>query len=337
MSERTDAAIANPESPRVPRLRVPASWRELSQILQQQIVFILLIGLVIVASMLSDVFLTKDNLLNILQAISVLGIVALGQTVLLITGNFDMSVSMVVPFTGMLAIGVQRMGGGLELSLAAGLAGGLLIGLINGTIVVKTRANPFLVTIGMQSLVYALSLIITEAKTWYATIPEYNIVGRGRLFGDIPYSVLLFLGAALALELFFRRTIWGKYLFALGYNEEATVLSGVNTRRIKLAAFIFCGFCAAVAGIVMSSRLNSTNASGAVGMEFETLIAAAVGGTSLFGGSGSALRTVGGVLVLGVLNNSLILMAVPYEAQLAVKGSVFLLIVWLDGLARQSS
>jgi ribose/xylose/arabinose/galactoside ABC-type transport system permease subunit len=244
MSERTEAAIANSESPRVPRLRVPASWKELSQILQQQIVFILLFGLVIVASMLSDVFLTKDNLLNILQAISVLGIVALGQTVLLITGNFDMSVSMVVPFTGMLAIGVQRMGGSLELSLAAGLAGGLLIGLINGTIVVKTRANPFLVTIGMQSLVYALSLIITEAKTWYATIPEYNIVGRGRLFGDIPYSVLLFLGAALALELFFRRTIWGKYLFALGYNEEATVLSGVNeadqTCRIHILRLLRC-------------------------------------------------------------------------------------------------
>jgi ribose transport system permease protein len=320
----------------------PTRLRRVYKLLQTQIVFILLVGLILVASLLSDVFLTTDNLLNIVRAVSVLGIVALGQTVLLITANFDMSVSMVVPFAGMLAIGVQRAGGNLWLSLAAALVGGLIVGVINGTLVVRTKANPFLITLGMQTLVYAVSLIITQAKTWYGTIPDYNTIGRGNLLigGDtawlrLPYSVILFIGLAIALEFVLRRTVWGKYLFALGYNEEATILSGINTARIKLAAFVFCGACAATAGIVMSSRLNSTNASGAVGMDFESLIASVLGGTSLFGGSGSALRTVAGVLVLGVLNNLLVLMAVPYEAQLAVKGAVFLGVVWIDGMARR--
>jgi ribose transport system permease protein len=323
------------------RMTSAARWRRAYKLLQTQIVFILLIGLVLAASLLSNVFMTTDNLVNIVRAVSVLGIVALGQTVLLITGNFDMSVAMVVPFAGMLAIGVQRAGGDLWLSLAAAMIGGLVVGFVNGTLVVRTKANPFLITLGTQTLVYAGSLIITQAKTWYGTIPAYNVIGRGNLAVgasgfNIPYSVLLFLGLAIALEWVLRRTIWGKYLFSLGYNEEATILSGVNTSRIKLAAFVFCGACASIAGIVMSSRLNSTNASGAVGMDFESLIASVLGGTSLFGGSGSALRTVAGVLVLGVLNNLLVLMAVPYEAQLAVKGAVFLAVVWIDGMARRS-
>lgn len=317
--------------------KLPPAWARAALLMRDQTVFVLLIVLILLASQLSPVFLTVDNMLNILRAVSVLGIVALGQTVLLITANFDMSVSMVVPFSGMLAIGVQINGGGLVESLLIGLLGGLAVGFLNGILVVRTRANPFLITLGTQTLVYALSLIITEARTWYGQIEAYNILGRGRLWDAIPYSVILFLVMAIVLEFFLRRTVIGRSLYSLGLNEEATILSGINTHRIKLMAFVFCGFCAAVAGIVMSSRLNSTNASGAVGMDFDSLIAAVVGGTSLFGGSGGALRTVAGVMVLGVLNNLLVLTAVPYEAQLAVKGSVFLFVVGFDSVVRKAA
>jgi len=317
-----------------------ANWRtqsrqRLTNSLRDYTVYVLLIALVLIASLLSDVFLTTNNLLNIVRAVSVLGIVAIGQTILLITANFDMSVSMVVPFAGMVAIGVQNIGGNLFFSVLSGICAGLLVGFANGFLVSKTRANPFLITFGMQSLIYSLSLIITDARTWYASIPEYNIVGRESLWDAIPYSVLIFLGLAVLMQYVLHRTTWGKSLFALGYNEEATILSGINTHRIKLTAFMFSGFCAGLAGIVMSSRLNSTNASGAVGFEFESLIAAVLGGTSLFGGSGSTLKTVAGVIVLGVLNNLLILMAAPYELQLVVKGAVFLIVVWIDGTIRR--
>lgn len=316
---------------------LPPALVRSARLVRDQTVFALLIVLILLASLLSPVFLTLDNMLNIMRAVSVLGIVALGQTVLLITANFDMSVSMVVPFAGMLAIGVQINGGGLIESLLVGLLGGLAVGFLNGILVVKTRANPFLITLGTQTLVYALSLIITEARTWYGQIDAYNFIGRGRLWDVIPYSVILFLVMAIGLEFFLRRTVTGRSLYSLGLNEEATILSGINTHRIKLLAFVFTGFCAAVAGIVMSSRLNSTNASGAVGMDFDSLIAAVVGGTSLFGGSGGALRTVAGVMVLGVLNNLLVLMAVPYEAQLAVKGGVFLFVVGFDSIVRKAA
>ncbi|MBK8022834.1 MAG: ABC transporter permease [Chloroflexi bacterium] len=317
--------------------KLPPAWARAARLVRNQTVFVLLIVMILLASLLSPVFLTLDNMLNIMRAVSVLGIVALGQTVLLITANFDMSVSMVVPFAGMLAIGVQINGGGLIESLLVGLVGGIAVGVLNGVLVVKTRANPFLITLGTQTFVYSLSLIITEARTWYGQIEAYNIIGRGRLWDVIPYSVILFLVMAVALEFFLRRTVMGRSLYSLGLNEEATILSGINANRLKLLAFVFCGFCASVAGIVMSSRLNSTNASGAVGMDFDSLIAAVVGGTSLFGGSGGALRTVAGVMVLGVLNNLLVLTAVPYEAQLAVKGGVFLFVVGIDSLVRKAA
>jgi len=310
-------------------------WQRVRVSAQDQVAFLLMILLIIAGSLMSDVFLTPRNLLNILWAVSVLGIVALGQTLLLITCNFDMSVSMVVPFVGIVTVGLQIAGWGLWPSMLAGLLAGTLVGLLNGVIVVLTKANPFLITLGTQTLVYSVALILTQARTWYATIPEFNILGRGQLFGFLHYSVLIFLGLAFILEFVLRRTPHGRYLYVLGLNEEAGRLSGVPVSRIKILAFAFCGFTAGLAGLIMTSRLNSTYASAAVGMDFDSIIAVVLGGTSLFGGSGGTLRTIIGVVMLGILNNVMVLADVPYEAQWIAKGVVFLLVVWTDTFFRR--
>jgi len=302
---------------------------------RDQMALLLMIGLLGAGSLLSDVFLTPRNLLNILWAVSVLGIVAVGQTVLLVTGNFDMSVSMVVPFAGIVCVGLQIAGGGLWSSMLAGLLAAMLVGLLNGVIVVMTRANPFLITFGTQTLVYAVALILTEARTWYATIPAFNVLGRGTFFGVLHYSVAIFLGLAILVQFFLRRTPYGRYLYVLGLNEEAGRLSGVLVNRVKVLAFTFCGFTAGLAGLIMTSRLNSTRASGAQGMDFDSIIAVVLGGTSLFGGSGGTLRTVVGVMVLGILNNVMVLAGVPYDAQWIAKGLVFVLVVWADRFFRR--
>ncbi|MBA3518296.1 MAG: ABC transporter permease [Rhizobiales bacterium] len=293
---------------------------------------ILLVLLLIAGSFLSEVFLTPRNLLNILWAVSVLGIVALGQTLLLITCRFDMSVAAVVGLAGIVTVLAQLAGFGLVASLLLGVASGALVGFCNGLIVLATGANPFLVTLGTNLLVYSLALTLTESRTFYATIPEFNVIGRGKLFDTLHYSVLVFIGIALVLEFVLRRTVFGRTIYVVGLNEVAGRLSGLRIQTTKLVTFVLCSTLAAVAGIIMTARNNSTVANAGFGMEFDSIIAAVLGGTSLFGGKGGALRTVIGVVVLGVMNNLLVLLNVPIEAQQIAKGAVFLLVVWADSV-----
>jgi ribose/xylose/arabinose/galactoside ABC-type transport system permease subunit len=307
----------------------------LRSFIKGQIILLLVIVLILAGSRLSPVFLTPRNLYNILWAISVLGIVSLGQTLLLITRNFDMSVSMVVPFAGIVCVGAQIAGWGLWPSIFAGLLAATLIGVLNGAIVVITRANAFLVTLGMQTLVYAIALILTEARTWYTAVPEFGALGRGQVFGLVHYSVLIFLGLALILQLFLVFTRNGHYLYVLGANEEAGRRFGIPVNRLKIATFAFCSFTAGLAGLIMTSRLGQTRAGAAEGMDFDSVIAVVLGGTSLFGGSGGTLRTVLGVVVLGILNNVMVLAGIPYEAQWIGKGAVFLLVAGGDAFFKR--
>jgi ribose transport system permease protein len=311
------------------------SWgwlRGVARVARGNIAFILLITIGLLASLFSDVFLTPQNLVNILSASAVIGIVALGQTMLIIAGNFDMSVASVLGFAGIVAVATQRFG--LLSSILLALFGGVIVGAVNGLIVTRARANPFLVTLGTQSLVYAIALMATQSKTMYSEIPAFNILGQGRI-GRIPVAVILFLVLALLLQIVLRNTVYGRYLYAIGQNKEAARLAGIPVDRILVSTFILCSLLAAFGGIVMTSRLNSTVANAGFGFDFESIIAVVLGGTSLFGGSGGALLTVAGVLVLGVLNNTTILLGVPYEGQFIVKGVVFLAVVGLDSFVKR--
>jgi ribose/xylose/arabinose/galactoside ABC-type transport system permease subunit len=306
--------------------------RGVARLARNNIAFVLLITISLLASLLSDVFLTSQNLLNILSAIAVIGIVSLGQTMLIISGNFDMSVASVLGFAGIVAVATQRFG--LLPSLILALLGGAIVGVVNGLVVTRANANPFLVTLGTQSFVYAIALMATQSRTLYSEIPEFNLLGQGRI-GRIPVSVILFLVLAVILQIVLRNTVYGRYLYAIGQNKEAARLAGVPVNRILVSTFILCGALAALGGIVMTSRLNSTVANAGFGFDFESIIAVVLGGTSLFGGSGGALQTVAGVLVLGVLNNATILLGIPYEGQFIVKGAVFLAVVALDSLVKR--
>lgn len=306
------------------------------EVLRNQTVLVLLVVLVIAGQALSDVFLTPRNLLNILWAVSLLGIVALGQTILMLTARFDMSVASVVGLAGITTVIAQINGFDLYTSIACGLAAGAFVGLCNGMLVLATGANPFLITLGTNLLIYSFSLTLTQSKTLYATIPEFNILGRGQLFGFLHFSVILFLTLAIVLQLVLRSTIFGRTIFAAGLNEVAGRLSGLRIQFTKLSAFVLCSTLAALAGIIMTSRLNSTVANAGFGMEFDSVIAAVLGGTSLFGGRGGTMRTIAGVAVLGVINNLLVLLSVPSEAQQIAKGTVFLIVVWVDSALRRN-
>lgn len=297
--------------------------------------FVLLGVLLLTGAIISPVFFTTANLLNILWAVSVLGILALGQCILIITCKFDMSVAFAIGLCGVVTITVQNYGVGLIASFGIGVLTGVAIGLLNGLIIVVTKANPFLVTLGTSSLLYAISLAITRSKTISTPFESFTSLGRDRLFGTIHYSVVMFLVLAVVLELVLRHTTFGRSLFVIGLNERVAHLSGTRVNRTVLITFVLCSAAAALAGLIMASRNGSTVSNAGVGMDFESIIAVVLGGTSLFGGRGGALRTVVGVLVLGVLNNLMIVMNFPVEGQQIIKGSIFLLIVWMDSYLRE--
>jgi ribose transport system permease protein len=316
-----------------PRREGVVEW--LLSIAREQTAPIVLVILVAVGGIASPVFFSYQNFINILWIVSVLGIIALGQTLLLLTGNFDMSVAYTVGLAGIVTVMAQHSGAGMWLSIALGLGAGAIVGIVNGTIVSLTGANPFLITLGTSTLVYSINLTITQAKTWYVAIPEFAVLGQGKVFGSIQISVIFFLFLAFALEFLLQRTPYGRSMYIIGLNQKTAWLSGIRTNRIKLATYVVCGLTAAFAGLIMTSRTGSTVGNAGAGKDFESLIASVLGGTSLFGGRGGTLRTVIGVLVLGVLNNLLILLNTPYEAQQVAKGAVFILVVWLDGFAHR--
>lgn len=323
---------ANPRSSiEKPEFEKKGFWAGVLNFIKNNPAVIILIVLVAGGWMLSPVFLTVGNLLNIMWIVSVLGIIAMGQTMLLITGYFDMSVSYVVGLAGIITVLAQINGANLVTSIILGLLAGALVGLLNGVIIVLTKANAFLITLGTSALVYSINLILTQSKTWYSTIDGFLLLGRGKLFGVLHYSVIIFLVIGFILQFFLQKTQAGRYLYIIGANPRAGELSGVPSNRIKLLTYIFCGVTAALAGLIMTSRTGSTVANAGVGMDFDSLIAAVLGGTSLFGGRGGTVRTIVGVLILGVLNNLLVLLNIPYEAQQIAKGLVFILVVWMDG------
>lgn len=315
------------------------STRSGSRLSNESFITLFMIGVLVVlfavAAAVVPNFYRPQNILNILTNNWYIVIIGIGVTFLLITGNFDMSVAYVVGLAGITAVLAQLWGAGLALSVGLGILAGALIGLLNGAIIVMTRANAFLITLGTSILVYSINLILTQSKTWYASVDSFLLLGRGKLFDTIHYSVLIFLLLGIVLQLVLTRTTFGRSLYIIGSNQRAGVLSGLRVSRIKLATYIFCGTTAALAGLVMTARTGSTVANAGVGMDFDSLIAAVLGGTSLFGGRGGTLRTVVGVLILGVLNNLLVLLNVPYEAQQIAKGLVFLSVVWMDGLLQK--
>jgi len=299
---------------------------------RRYLTFVLLLFLLACASVLSPSFLSANNLVSVAYGSSVLGIVALGQTMLLITGNFDMSVAGVIGAAGIATLLLMPFGA--IPAIFAGLGVGLAVGFLNGFIVIRTNASPFLVTLGTQLLLYGAGLAITQSQTLYGDDPFFNWIGQGVVLG-VPVTLLAFLALAALFQVVLARTPYGRCLYAIGLNREAARLSGVPVNRIRLMSFMLSGLMAALAGVALASRLNSITANAGLGYDFLSIIAAVLGGTSLFGGRGGAARTVAGTLVLGLLDNVLVLLGMTFAFEDIVRGAVFLLVVGFDRLSRE--
>lgn len=303
-----------------------------------------LIALVVVFSLASPNFMQTQNVLAILQATSVNGVLAIAATLVIITGGIDLSVGTLMTFCAVIAgVVLTYLGLPLPLGVVAAILAGTCVGLVSGTIIAKLKVPPFIATLGMMLILKGLSLVISGTKPIYFNdTPGFTQIAQGSLVGAIipaipvPNGVMiLFLVAGLAAFVL-TKTALGRYTFALGSNEEAVRLSGVNIDRWKIAVYATAGGICGVAGLLIASRLNSAQPALGQGYELDAIAAVVIGGTSLSGGRGTVIGTLIGALIISVLANGLRILSVPQEWQTVVTGCIIILAVYADILRRRT-
>jgi ribose transport system permease protein len=315
---------------RTPFLRADATQRILA--------FAGLIVLIIVFSLASKNFFQFDNIVGILLATAVNGVLALGVTFVIITGGIDLSVGTVMTLSAvMTGVFLTYWKLPIAVGILGGLATGGLCGFINGTVVSRMKVPPFIATLGMLYVAKGLSLIISGLKPIYFNdIAAFRGIAMSSVLGsiahgfDIPNAVLILFAAAIVAALVLGRTILGRYTFALGSNEEAARLSGINVNTWKTAIYAVAGVFSGLAGIVIAARLNSAQPALGAGYELDAIAAAVIGGTSLSGGEGTILGTIIGAFIISTLTNGLRILSVPQEWQTVVTGVIVVLAVYAD-------
>ena len=295
-----------------------------------------IIGLVIfsiIISVMNDRFMTSSNILNILRQTSINSIIAAGMTFVIITGGIDLSVGSTLALSGAVAAFLISTGTPPALALLAALLVGASIGFLNGIAITKGKLQPFIVTLATMTVFRGATMVFTDGKpisAGYEKGAEFlSTLGNGYVMG-IPIPIIIMIVVFLIGYYVLTQTTFGRYVYSLGGNEEATKLSGVNTDRMKVIVYSISGFLAALAGIIITARLSSAQPTAGSGYELDAIAAVVLGGTSLAGGVGSILGTVTGALIIGVLNNALNLMNVSSYYQLLAKGVVILIAVLLD-------
>ncbi|GLV48892.1 hypothetical protein TJA_19950 [Thermus sp. LT1-2-5] len=293
------------------------------------------LGLLILAlSLLSPYFLTPSNLLNILRQVSVNAILALGMTVVILKAGIDLSVGSLLALAGAVAAGFALSGYPPALAMGMGVGLAVILGALQGLLVAYAGLPPFIVTLAGLTAFRGLTLVYTDGRPLTGLPDPFLFLGNGTLLG-IPVPVLVMLLFLFLTHVLLRYTAWGRYLYAIGGNEEAARLSGVPVARIKVFAYAYSGLAAGLAALVLTGRLNSAQPTAGTGFELDAIAAAVVGGTSLAGGRGTAWGTFLGALIIGVLNNGMNLLNVSAFYQLIAKGVVIVLALLVDRLVRR--
>jgi ribose transport system permease protein len=295
-----------------------------------------LIGLVVLSTalaILSSQFLTASNLITVLRQTSINIVIATGMTFVILTGGIDLSVGSMFAFAGVVMAALLGTAVPLVVSVALVLLLGAAVGAITGVVITKGKAQPFIATFVFMTLLRGTTLVFTNGTPMPADdgphADAFAFLGQGHWLG-VPMPVYIMI-AVLAIGYYvLRHTRFGRYVYALGGNEEAARLSGLRTNLLKTAVYAISGLLAALAGIVLTARLGSAQPTAGTGYELDAIAAVVVGGTSLSGGSGRISDTLIGALLIGILNNALNLMSVPSYYQMIAKGMIILIAVLLD-------
>ncbi|HHX4053173.1 MAG: ABC transporter permease [Burkholderia contaminans] len=300
--------------------------------LRRSTLFYPLVGLIVVciAMMIaSPSFLSAANLENVLRQVSINAIIAVGMTCVILTGGIDLSVGSVMALSGTLAAGLMVAGVNAVAALAIGIAVGLGFGFLNGVFVAFAGMPPIIVTLATMGIARGLALIYTGGYPIDGLPDWVAFFGSGKVFG-IQAPVLIMLVVYAIAWLLLDRMPFGRYVYAIGGNEQATRLTGVRVARVKLIVYTLAGLTSALAAIVLTGRLMSGQPNAGVGFELDAIAAVVMGGTSISGGRGAILGTLVGALLLGVLNNGLNMIGVNPYVQNVIKGGIILLAIYIS-------
>jgi ribose/xylose/arabinose/galactoside ABC-type transport system permease subunit len=309
---------------------------------------IFLIVLCVVFAVLEPAFLSTRNIFNVIRQVSIYGMLAIGMTFVILTGGIDLSIGSVLALAGLVCAAVEKgsrgllgagageaHGFGLPAAVATAIAVGLIAGTSQGLAVSRMKVPPFIVTLGGMSVFRGLALVFSGGQPISAFRAPYKFWGQG-MIGPVPVPVILFLVFAIIAYIVLRYTRYGRHIYAVGGNQEAARLSGLNVSALILSVYMIMGFFAGLSGFVLSSRLNSAEQVAGVGYELQVIAGVVIGGTSLtMGGEGGIFGTVVGILLMGVLSNGLTLMNVsPYYQQIIV-GLIIVFAVYFDQVVKQ--
>lgn len=290
-----------------------------------------LILLIIIVSIMNPNFLSIANIFNVLRQVSISAIIAFGMTFVILTGGIDLSVGSTLALTGAVAASLLAAGVDPILTMGAALILGLVLGAINGVIITKGKVAPFIATLATMTIYRGLTLVYTDGKpiSGLGDHASFQLFGKGYFLG-FPVPVITMIIAFIILYFILHKTTFGRRVYAVGGNEEAAKLSGINADRVKIGVYAITGFLAALSALILTSRLNSAQPTAGQAYELDAIAAVVLGGTSLNGGKGWIFGTLIGALIIGVLNNGMNLIGVSSFWQQVVKGIVILLAVLLD-------
>ena len=300
--------------------------------LQQLLAFGSLIVIVAFFSIASPIFFSFTNVTNILFSTVVIGCLAVGTTFVIITGGIDLSIGTGMALCAVMS-GVFIVDWGLPVivGVALTLLFGGFIGLVNGFNVSVLGLPPFIATLAMMLVAQGLALVISgSAPIYFTGSPSYAKISTGQLIPGLPNAVLILLIACVVAGVLLSKTVLGRYTYAIGSNEHATELSGINVRRWKIAIYTLAGLFTGLAGVMISARLGSAQPATGMGYELQAIAAVVIGGTSLAGGKGTIVGTVIGALIISVLNNGLQILSIAQEWQSVILGIVILVAVYAD-------
>lgn len=314
----------------------------LQGIFQKFAAFAGLIVLCVLFSITTTNFLTGDNLITIALQVAVYAILGFGLSYVLITGGTDLSVGSILAFSGVICAKAIVMGAPIWVGVLIALLFSALAGALNGFAVTKMNVTPFIATLGTQWVFRGLTQIIADGKPVSVRDPNnpalaeaFYFIGGGKVFGIIPFPVILMVILAVVLGVVLAKTGFGRRLYAVGSNEEAARLSGINVTRTKMGAYMISGTLAGLSGIILAARLVSAQSNAGAGYELEGIAAAVIGGVSIMGGEGTILGTVIGAFIMGILRNGLNLNGINSFWQQVIIGSIIVVAVYADTIRRK--
>lgn len=303
-------------------------------------ILLALLFLVVLLSIANPYFLREDNIFNVLRGMSTIGIMALGQTMVIITGGIDLSVGSLMAASSMLTARLITMNGmNPILAILCGLLFGIFLGTINGFVITRFKINPFITTLGMLSVARGLTYLLAtgDRGSVASNIAMKNdaivFLGSGYL-GPIPFSVIILLALLVLATVFLKHSVPGRYIYAVGSNERSAKLSGIPVNKIRIFVYAISGFFCALAGIILSGRLSTAATNIGLGNELDVIAAVVIGGASLYGGEGTVTGAIIGATIMAIVRNAFVLLHIPNHFQTITIGVVIVLAVGLDQLLK---